>query len=85
MVESLKNGEIIKFKDHIPQKNAFCTECGHTWPESVHAALITPDEMEEEIHARKTEKLLEQYKTANGLTGKKKRFLGGFFSGLLDL
>ena len=50
--ESLKHGELVRFAVKVPQKNAYCEECGNEWHQEVHAVLVTGKELGEESAAR---------------------------------
>ena len=82
MEESLKNGEIIRFKKQEPVQNAFCMQCGHTWAQRINVVRLTSDEIEDEIMKRKTDYLLNEYLEKNPVQEKQKSLFGGFFSGL---
>ena len=82
MQESLKNGEIVLLKIEVPEKNAFCTDCGYTWKADISLLRISSDEMEAERMRRGTDKLLTNYMKEHGGLEKKRSILGGLFSGL---
>lgn len=84
MIESLSNGEIIKFAKKIPEKNAFCCTCGFAWNEDPRLVRITPEEKEAEIYRRGTEALMNKYIEDNHVVLQKKHILGGIFAGLTD-
>lgn len=84
MMESLKNGEIIKFRKKLPDKNMFCESCGFEWHEDVRPVWIEAEDKEGEIARRKTERRLLDYMRENNIDPDRKKFLGGMFSGLID-
>lgn len=84
MLESLKNGELVRYIKNVPVKNAYCEECGFEWKESPRLLRLSPEEKEEEIARRKTERKAEEYMQKNKIDPNKKPFLGGLFSGLTN-
>lgn len=84
MMESLKNGEIIRFRKKVPDKNMFCEDCGFEWREDVRIVRIEQEDKDGEIARRGTEKKLVQYMKENNIDPDKKQFLGGMFSGLTN-
>ena len=83
MIDSLRHGEIIKFRNPEPVKNAFCMECGHEFIGDIRIRFIDEGEMEEEIEARGTEYILEEYIQKHHIDPNKKAS-SGFFSGLFS-
>lgn len=81
MLESLRHGEIIKYRNPEPLKNAFCLECSHEWIEHIVPRRITADEMADEIRERDTDTLLEAYMEKRGIDPNKKPLFGSLFSG----
>ena len=93
MIESLKNGELIKFrktKNRFSfftcqnQKNLFCTSCGFEWCEEPRTVWLDSDEKDGEISRRHTEQRLQEYMKNNNIDPDKKKFMGGMFSGLTN-
>ena len=78
--QSYSHGEIIRFAKSVPIENAFCTECGHEWPEHIYGKLWPVWKVEEEKIVRGTKQMYEDYNNQNP---KKKHFYSkftGFFS-----
>lgn len=50
--ESLRNGELVRFAVHIPEKNAYCDDCGHEWECRIRAHLMPREKIIEEQTAR---------------------------------
>lgn len=76
MEQSLKRGELIVFRDKVPFENAFCDECGYTFPLADKIKFLTYDEIQEEIRVRGIDidlKELEEEKKDN------KKHREGFF------
>ena len=78
--QCLENGELVKLVKWVPQKNAYCEDCGHEWEQEIHTAMVSTEKIQEEIAARGTDILLSEYNKIN--PKKKKTILGkvfGFF------
>lgn len=58
---ALRNGEIIRFADAEPIKNAFCMDCGHRWGWSVRQSWVTREFILQEIDARKIRKEIDEF------------------------
>lgn len=58
IIQSLKNGEIVELTPEIPEGNAFCTECGFSWPEYIREKYVSLGYIENERKARGTAFLL---------------------------
>lgn len=84
VLQSLKNGEIVKLKKKLPYKNAFCIDCNFEWREQPRLVLIDDDDKEMEKARRKTENMLTEYIRDNNIDMDKKPILNGMFSGLTD-
>ena len=78
--ESLKSGELVRFAPRVPEKNAYCEDCGHEWACSVSARLMARDRITEEQAARGT--AAKYAACLEHGTGKRKGVLGRI-SGLL--
>lgn len=50
--ESLKNGELVRFAPRVPEKNAYCEDCGHEWACGISARLVPRERIMEEQAAR---------------------------------
>ena len=53
--ESLRNGELVRFAGRIPEKNAYCEDCGHEWACSISVRLMSREKIMEEQAARGTD------------------------------
>lgn len=63
IMQSLKNGEIVEVTPEIPEANAFCMECGFSWPQYIRERYVTVDYIKNQKKARGTAFLLdEEYK-----------------------
>lgn len=82
MIESLKNGELIRFCKKVPDKNAYCEDCGFTWHELPRFVWLTSEEKDGEVARRGAEKKLAEYVKDRRLDQKPK--VRGFFSGWID-
>lgn len=58
-LDSLKNGELVRFSDQIPDDNCYCADCGHRWHKVINPVFISTDQKEEEKIARGTISLYE--------------------------
>lgn len=76
--ESLMHGELIRFARKVPDKNAYCEDCGYEWPCEVHAQLMPAEKVEEEIEARGTSQRYARFVEEN--PKKKKTVFGKIFS-----
>ena len=70
--ESLRNGELVRFAVHIPEKNAYCDECGYEWGCSIRARLMPRERIIEEQAARDSAAM---YAACLGRSPVKKSFL----------
>lgn len=57
--EALRHGELVVSVEDIPEENAFCNECGFTWPEYVTGKWITYKKVIKEKEKRHTTELLQ--------------------------
>lgn len=80
MKESLKNGELIRFAENIPEKNAFCSDCGYEWACAVPLRLVTAGEQRRKRMERGTDALLAEFLEKHP---KKKKSIAGKIFGLL--
>lgn len=83
IMESLRNGEIVRYAKKVPEKNVFCENCGFEWHEDIDMIFIEQEEKEGEIARRGTERKLKKYMEDHNINPDKKQFLGGMFSGLI--
>lgn len=80
MVESLKNGELVRMSYKVPENNAYCEDCGYEWPETIMAGFYTAQQINEEMQARGTVEAYSDYVEKH--PKKRKTILGkicGFF------
>lgn len=56
--EALKHGELVAEKLIIPRKNAFCVECGFSWPCDIQMKFFSLTRIMEESEARGTYEIL---------------------------
>ena len=75
--ESLRNGELVRFAPHVPEKNAYCEECGHEWTHAVSVRLVPRERIMEEQAARGTAAKYASYLESS--SGKKRSALGKIF------
>lgn len=50
--EALKNGEIVRQTDKVPDENLFCEECEFQWKGIIHTSYITKERLLQEIEDR---------------------------------
>ena len=72
--QSLKHGEIIRFLEKEPIKNAFCEDCGHRWSWSVKVNLVSQEYILKQIEKRKLQEDINQLEKE-----KKEKPKAGFF------
>ena len=80
--QALKNGELLRFAKEEPINNAFCEECGRTWPTKIEGKLWRDARVQEEAIARGTQEqylAIQEEKAAAELASatQKKGFLAG--------
>ena len=75
--ESLRNGELIRFASHVPDKNAYCEDCGHEWECGISARLVPRGMIMEERAARGTAAKYAAYLESS--SGKKRSVFGKIF------
>ena len=86
-VESLKNGEIVRFREGTvfdPKRaaslpDAFCVLCGHEWRAGVKAVWMTAEQIEAEKKARGTKGAYKMLSEALGNDRPKKKSLLSVF------
>lgn len=75
-LNSLKNGEIVRFVPKEPTDNAFCVDCGHKWGCMITTRYFTKEQIEHEIDVRGTETAYQEIKAEVShkelLSGKRK-------------
>ena len=84
IIESLQNGEIIRYKSKLKENRCFCTDCGFEWEESPRVVRITDEEKNGERKRRHTEKLLNEYYKEYGINSNRRKNFKGFFSGIIN-
>lgn len=83
-LESLKNGEWVRFADSIPDDNCFCMDCGHRWHKVINPVLLNSEQIEDEKAIRGTFPVYQKEMAARHPVPKKSgsrfsRFVKGFF------
>ena len=75
--ESLRSGELVRLAARIPEKNAYCEDCGHEWACSISARLLPQERIAEEQVTRGTAAKYAAY--MENRPGKKKSVFGRIF------
>ncbi len=59
--DGLKRGELIRFRQRVPEENAYCTVCGHEFRANVRTLWLDSDELRTEQRERGTDELYRKY------------------------